>query len=343
MDIYIAIAIILSIAAIVKNKIFNLLCLISLFVVAAFRSYSVGTDTENYLFAFNYLNSHDTLDFVLFKWSSHLEYFYRVLFYFIKKTGFDYRMVLIVQSILFLFSLGFFYEKKTKNLGLALLLTLLSYFFFQFFNVSRQMLAISLCGFSYLLLSERRYKQCLISIALIAFFVHTTCFLLCLLVIFDKYKKEIPPVLVLGLLVVSFVFPYALGNLNFLEGIVNYFGYVKFDLYFLENNRNVYLGRVLPTVVFAFLYFYFKKTVDYKSDIFFKAYFLQVLSYNLFAAMPVVGDRMMLVFMLGTIVYWCRVIAIKPYSLLPIISMNLYSFIAALNANSGEIVPFKFL
>lgn len=343
MDIYIYILIFLVVAACINKRIFNLFAVFCLFLVAAFRNFSVGTDTENYIFAFDYLNNHDTLYFVLFGWESHLELFYRALVFFIKKIGGDFRLLLIVQSILFFVLLHVFFRKNTKNEGMALLLMFVTYFYFQFFNVSRQMLAISFCSLSYFMLMKGWIKSALVSLFLISYFIHTSCFMGVFLILFDRYKKKISSQMTIGIVLASFVLPFILGNFNFLDSLLRIIGYVKFDLYFEQTNSVVYYGRLLPSLLFIFLYFVFKNVVNYEENIFYKAYFLQVVFYNLFVIMPVVGDRMMLVFELGTIVYWCSCVEYKRMKvLIPVLGVNILSFFQALFANSGGIVPYKF-
>lgn len=151
------------------------LCCIELILLAGFRGYTIGADTETYLKALDYYGHYSIRTLLTMKpvWQYTFETGYFALMklnilFGLGKTGFLFIVALIIYIPIFV---------AIKKYSPYPYISILCYFAFQLFGYSlgifRQMIAISilLCGWRYLV--ERRFVKYLLVVGLAMLF-HTT-------------------------------------------------------------------------------------------------------------------------------------------------------------------------
>lgn len=120
---------------------------IFLSMVMGFRSISVGTDTPHYVDAFY------QMQFVpLVSWSqTHYEFLYVVINKIILLITNDYRILILLESIVIVSLFGRFFYRNSPNVLISFLVFYLGYFYLSAFNISRFWLAVSvaLCGYDF--------------------------------------------------------------------------------------------------------------------------------------------------------------------------------------------------
>ena len=115
-----------------------------LFVISAFRGYSVGTDTIHYVDIFNTITTR-----------AHYKVFELVWYYLnylIYQSGLSVRYVLIISSAIIIYSFYKGIAFSSKNYLLSVLLFILFFYYFESMNITRQYMAIaivfcSVCSF----------------------------------------------------------------------------------------------------------------------------------------------------------------------------------------------------
>lgn len=123
-----------------------------LFIVCAFRGLVVGTDTVSYQDIFhNRFNEGFIIDF------KSPEFLFSALYRLLNRIGASYRIVMIIQSLLFMGPIAWVMLKmKERPIEMLLMLFLLG-FYFGSFNISRQSIAISFAFFGYYYYEREKY------------------------------------------------------------------------------------------------------------------------------------------------------------------------------------------
>ena len=204
MSLYIYLFIFFVIAFLVssfKRKFAPFLTIVSFIVVwfvSSFRGYAVGTDTSHYQMLFDYFDDLSIEDV-------RGEYFFTLLFYIIKLFDGTYRYFLIVASILFYLPLYIAIKKSSINPMLSVLLLYSLGFCFMFFNISRQLIAVSLSIFAFIACSKNNLKWFLIIVSACAL-IHTSSFFLLLFWFINKIK--IASDKYIAILILTFITPF---------------------------------------------------------------------------------------------------------------------------------------
>lgn len=201
------------------EKQYALITIIHLSLFMGLRSYEVGTDTAQYV-GF-YLSGNTTFN-------SNGALFYRIL----SKTisffsGENYHVFLLVLSLLTVFFfvkgiLGF--HLSQGKLFESLFIYISFYFFFDSFNIQRQMLAVAMTFFAAALLNNKKYIWSLI-ILLLATGIHSTALIMLLIFpIFFMKKTKFRLSLLIGMIVII--------NFSLLK-LLNVFSYFfgHYDMY----------------------------------------------------------------------------------------------------------------
>lgn len=153
-----------------------------LWFLTAFRSISIGTDTQNYVMYFNYFSRGVDK-------SIGVEAGYQYLCYFISKITNNSHTFLIVISTIMYGGVGPYLFKYSKNTAVSLCL-FYSFFFSVFASILRQGIAMVIALYGYLLLKDGK-KIAAALVFLLATFFHTTaivCFLL--FADFEFFKRQ---------------------------------------------------------------------------------------------------------------------------------------------------------
>lgn len=172
-----------------RNTKFELiLMLIGIFIVLAFRDINSGTDTWNYIAEFLRIRRYD---FNRLSYISTQEGGY-VIFEWILGKIFpqSVQMLLIVQSIIVVVSIGYYiYRYCSKNFFLAVL-GFMTFGLFGFHMTGiRQSLAMSICIWAYILFEKKRYILAFAIVALAISF-HLSAFVAILYFVYGNLWKK---------------------------------------------------------------------------------------------------------------------------------------------------------
>lgn len=200
-----------------KKKAVGITLMIFLFVVLTFRGINVGSDTIMY-----YTNSFFAdLEFSL---TNKFEISFQLISYAIKETGIDSRWCLYILSILTFFFLYLSARKYNKILGTSYVWFFTFFFLLGFyslaFNISRQILAVSILLYSYSFLFEKNHKRRYFFLyVFLASSFHISSIIFIFVFFIDKLKIDrIPFKITFIILLVAFTFVALCKNLilNFL-------------------------------------------------------------------------------------------------------------------------------
>lgn len=154
-------------------------CLVLAFI-AAFRGLEVGTDTMNYVERFYAVNQDNHLKLLEYGW------YYLNLFLF--NHSMSVRWVFIFTASILSFFVYLSVRNSSKWPLLSLLLYVLFFYYFESYNISRQVVAESIVLLAYSLIDWGNKKKIIIYYALIvlALFFHTSAIIAILLPFLEK-------------------------------------------------------------------------------------------------------------------------------------------------------------
>ena len=174
----------------VKNKkIYMIIAFIILGGVAAIRSSSVGTDTDQFTLFFCIVQERTILDVVN---SIRYEVGFVVL---CKVLGFittSPQILIIVTSIFINGVITLFIYKESKDVVFSIILYIALNYYFSYMNIMRQALAISIILLGYILFLKKNKKILFILSVMLASAFHTTAILVVAILFFKdiKYKMS---------------------------------------------------------------------------------------------------------------------------------------------------------
>lgn len=254
MFIYIAITLILAIFSFVAKKsneqLLLLISVAALFVVSAWRGFSVGIDTLNYKLLFDY--SHNDIRFVSVRTR---ELLFPYLMAALNYLNLGYRWFLVITA--FLFSVFVWVVSRQSNRPLtALLIIWLLGFYFQFYNISRQMIAVLIALSAFPLLQQHKTIWWL-AITIAASLVHTSALLALLYYPLSKLiitQKRI--IWVAVVMLISFFLPFIIDTHILVATFGNFFGDETYSYYYESQNKGLFsVNRLMMNVFFVVLIF----------------------------------------------------------------------------------------
>lgn len=162
-----------------NNLVFYILSGISLIVISAFRSWSVGADTLNYINLYRYANN-ASVENLLFGYQG-VDRGYLLYTKFLNNFSESGQFLLFVNSVIIVFSIFYFIYKNSNNdvLSVYLFLTLSQYL--TSMNITRQYLVISIFVFAYEMLKKNKFTIYILLI-LLASTIHSTALIFLILV-----------------------------------------------------------------------------------------------------------------------------------------------------------------
>lgn len=238
MIVYLSIVILVLTLHILKfNKNKGLIIIfICLFLVSAFRNYSVGVDTIQYYQYYTIIGNYSGWDYSHFRYEPGFFYLCKVLFIITSEP----QMLLIITSAFINFSVYYFIRKNSENYYLSALIYIIFNIYFSTMNTMREWLAISFILLAFSFLVNRKY------LVFSLFILFAVCFhnaawasLLLLPAAIFRKKKVLYLLLVIGAFII-FIF-YA----SFYEYISKLFGYSDYNEKFTTSN---YYGALLVFV-----------------------------------------------------------------------------------------------
>lgn len=339
METYIYILILLGFFSIFKrNKLLICISFLLLLIVGGLRDFSVGTDTMNYLRLYEY---GDNTSFMKgFEWG------YTLIQQFVYFYVGDYTFLVFVQMFLILLFFYIFILRESNNPLFSVFCFVALYYWLYSLNTTRQYLAIPLVliGFSYL--NEDKVKP-FIGFVLMAMLFHTASFFSLLILLLRKDMFSI--FLGKGTLILSFVIgltPLIPILLGIFVGFFNMLGLDGFSMYLSDTSNyrieGFSLSRFLLTIYGCLLLLLLDNKV-----LFVRIFIFGIILLNLFAFQPDVA-RLAQFFVCIQIVlipniplYIKNENNIIPLQVISVLYM-IITFFYLLNANVGEVVPYKF-
>lgn len=282
MSIYEVIAFISLLLALPKDKIRNSRALAyisigTLIVIAAIRGLSVGTDTYSYCEDFKSANT------VFYGRTSSSEPLFALYTFLCKQyLNYDWYMFITYGLIVCLF-LWVAYKKSTI-FPLSIFLFVACEFYLSSFNGMRQYLAAAFIFLSLYYLDNKSKWDTIIFfiLAFAAFLIHNTSLVVLLLFILRKYESSV--LLQFSLVIGSFIVGFFLSEWFWVhfQSLIPDAGRLGVYLEYTGGSRNLVSNLGANIMFLAVMYLSDKKT---QSSIFYKAYFVSMIVFNLVGGM----------------------------------------------------------
>lgn len=307
-----------------ENKISTTICSTSILLIGCFREINVGTDTSNYEFFFNnpqyFLR---TKDFIWVKIIDLLHHF-----------NLDYRYLIILSNLIIVSMVILSAKKMTGRINLTLFYFIALYFFFQSFNITRQIIAATIILYSFSYIKERNLVKFLLLIIVAMGFHTSTVFVIPFYFFANKSFNTRIIVLVFGI-------SYIVGGLYNFVSILNN-SILDFGIYqnLLSDNINMKLGYSLSRLLLNFFISYLmlqNKNSTTEQNLL----AVGVILLNLFAPFGYIA-RFAYYFTIIQIIYFPNLRNEKNklnYHLSLIYSIIVFFFL--LINNNGEVVPYS--
>lgn len=228
------------------------ICLVPLFVLTAFRDFSVGNDTMPYYNT--YLSIHMLYDLKQALLYSRMEPGYIFLNYLFSSFNIQYIYMQIFISAFIYYSLFRFLRKYSLNIGLSCMVYLGMRMFCGPMNVVRMWIALAvlLYALDYFLSREKYLANCLVVLATM-FHYSALIFLFLNFIYKIKIKKKYIAVLMFSSLGIA-----AIGN-TFFEVLTNslgiYQGYLNSKYFNYDDNIAVYITLLIDICLVGLFYF----------------------------------------------------------------------------------------
>lgn len=332
MYLFILLAVVLLLGALIRprNQSIYLLCsyLILLFL-SAFRDISVGTDTESYEAIFHQIVNYNNE--VL-----RVEYGWIFLNEIILFLGFDFRGVIVLSSFLILTLVFLVVKKYSYNPMLSISLFYLLYFYFFSFNITRQLIAVSIVLIGIVLILRGKKNLFFLSVILASIF-HQSALIALIILFFNKITNK------KSFLILYIIISMVLGlfGANLISKIIDYTGYG----YYVENyNNNSFLGNSFLLILFNSFFIYLIFCIREISGEF-KIFYFFIIMLNLTILIPF-GSRFILYFSIYQILFFPYFIYSisqnNNVKLLSVLIVLLYSFLIFLTSiGGGNILPYS--
>lgn len=261
----------------------NILVLIILLLLCAFRGEYVGADTSTYLSIY---------DSELYLEDYNNEYVFYFIIKFLRELGFSSIICQVVMACITFIPLIFLFIKKSMMPSLSILLFLIAIngYYLETYNIVRQSAATVFLLWAYISALENNWKN-VIAFFLIALGFHTSSLIYILFFIIALYCRFTYKVVVISILG-SLFFAFILSNISFLTNIINslqnidilgFGNYSHFADYKLDMVRNLN-GLITLLLPHSFLCLYSYK--KYKENILFRIYFCGCVFLNIVSIMP---------------------------------------------------------
>lgn len=309
-----------------KNKIAFGIVFISMLLVSALRSETVGTDTSNYLYTFME--------------NRNFEHFASEPIWLLLMKTANNEAYMIISSILLLIPLSLAVRKYDKPFLLLLFYVLLC-FYSDSFNITRQEVAVCyiLLGLSYW--EKKKWIQFYICIS-IATCIHNTAILAALFPLINS-KLKLSSLFVYISLPISYIIGVMLlsGVLSFMAPALGQYEEVVLDNEYVKTSA-FSINRILLNVVFVLVYTCYNK--EYRDNKYLKLFYLAVILYNLLAFSGV-ANRIVLYFSIAQIIVFTNFQFVKKDRKSLFVFITLFYALAyytlTLSNNRGGILPYE--
>lgn len=305
---------------------------IALLLLAGFRGIEVGTDTVNYLDIYRSINDSPAGRKSISMIIEPLWIYINVLSYYM---SLGYQGVLFIGSFCAITPIFLRSWKSCEKPFWAILFYVLLYFYFNSFNITRQMIAVGIVYYALGFLPMKKWKLYFIFIS-IAFFFHYTAIISFLFPLVIKLKLSVFKILlflILSYIAGLYIIPIVFSLLPFIG---------KYSAYIVDNASGEGSFTRLLLNIFCVLILIGSK----KQNIYMTLFFVGVVFYNLFAFSSAIG-RIALFLTVSQLILFSNFHSSLPMNnVLVRIAMIAYGvtyYILMLNANICEIVPYSFM
>lgn len=222
-----------------KIKFYIVVVFSALTLVSALRGNSVGMDTNQYIKAYeniSYLN-----------WNQLNEISYEigfsVLCKFLSYISIKPQILIIISSMFIMMSVARFIYKNSSDVVMSVLLFITLNVFFNYMNIMRQAIAISIILCSYEYLKKNKYIKFSLA-TIIASLFHQSAIICLIFIFFEKLKYKYKYILILFfLIIITFIFFGKFYN-------VIVFLFVKYSSYMRGTyGRENYFGSLIEALV----------------------------------------------------------------------------------------------
>lgn len=333
MTIYIILYILISFSIFIpKNKLLFIFLYIVLFFIGGMRGIDVGTDTSNYYDIYNTINSDPNgidyaLAFIEPGWI-FLNYICGILFN-------DYRSIIFIGMFLAITPLLIRVWKSSKNPFLVIFYYVTLYFYIYSFNITRQMIAVSIILFCLDYLEKNKIKQYVIGVFCAMLFHYTS--IICLFHIYIVKKVNIS--IKNATIILCFTYILGLYIIPVLIPSIPLVGH--YSAYIIDAQTSGSITRVLLNAFFIFI---LACCNNAKVKPYLCLFFVGIVIYNLFAYSSAVG-RLAIYFTCTQLFLLEKLNSAYTFNKY---TLKLFSYIYAtayfyimLNNNSGEIIPYQ--
>lgn len=311
-----------------KNRIVYLLTFLFLLLLGGLRGIDVGTDTKNYMELYEMLHDDAGTLFVM----SKTEPLWVLLNKLVICTVDNYQWVIFLGLFLAITPIFIRSWVSCKSPYVVILFYVLLYYYFNSFNIVRQMIALGIVFFAYPFW-EKEQKKKAIACTVLAMMFHFTAAFAFFITLVKRMRLNV------GVVFLALPVTYLLGALM-LPSIIPMLPIVgKYSSYIEASNANLSITRLLLNVFFLLL---FIQARGASKDIYFKMFFVGIVLYNLLTFSPALG-RCALYFMLAqltvfsnlshyklnTVFVWCM-----------ILFYGLFYYVTLLSENNCDIVPY---
>lgn len=311
-----------------KNRIVYLLTFSFLLLLGGLRGVDVGTDTKNYMESYEML--HDDAGTLLVM--SKTEPFWVLLNKLVIYTVDNYQWIIFLGLFLAVTPIFIRSWISCKSPYIAILFYVLLYYYFNSFNIVRQMIALGIVFFSYPFWENKQIKKAIVCTVLAMMFHFTAVF-----AFFIPLVKRMR--LNVGFVFLLLPVTYLLGALV-LPSIIPMLPIVgRYSFYIEVSNANLSITRLLLNVFFLLL---FVQARGASKDIYFKMFFIGIVLYNLLTFSPTLG-RCALYFMLAQLIVFSNLSRYRMNTVFVwcvLLFYGLFYYLTLLNENNCEIVPY---
>lgn len=228
-----------------NRKIWTLVLIIPLFIIAAFRSPNIGNDTLNYYRSYLIVSQEKFFSRTRSRFEPGYVFFMKI----IDLLGFDYLGFQIITSAIIMFSVGRFISKYSNNIAFSFYIFVTTRMFFGTMNIVRQYLAIAILLFSVEYIKKRNFIKFSI-LVLIAYCFHSTAIVFLIMYPIANIKFDAKKTVVfLGIgMVSSIFFDFLVRKFVILMG--KYEGYLYGEYFNFEHNIAIYFHLLINCCFF---------------------------------------------------------------------------------------------
>ncbi|APA93621.1 EpsG family protein [Myroides sp. ZB35] len=308
-----------------KSKLLLRISFILLFILSAFRSELVGTDTKGYFMLFERMQRGIEI---------RQEVLWRYLNQLVVYVGGDFNLLLIISSLLVLVPVYLVIKSHSPYKFFSLFLYYSLYFYLFSLNITRQSIAVGFTLLALVYLIDDKKKKFVLFVLLATGF-HTTAILSLFLLFIDRIpNKDRFLLLISGITI--FIGIFLSGPLFTLAGSL--FGYLQ---YVEAYELGTIPGNFAYLLILSLFLYFLMKTSDYRGRLF-KLFYVFIIVSNLVIRIPF-GDRIVLYFAIIQIIYlpyYLYVTKLEPRQLAVFIVV-LYAFVMFFRKlGAGEIFPY---